>query len=152
MGTPRTRRFNRPPRVLAVALLAFGVWGVSPPWVGPWLGLGVAGVPADVEAVTHAVPGVIVLAVTVAALTWRLPLPAALASTLAGLWMSATHLPLIGQGVQGMVAMDAALFHTLPGVAVLALSVVGAVWAWRAEDRAAVQSDKALAAGRRTAR
>lgn len=134
MATPSARR--RPPKTPLAAILALAVWGAVPPWVGPLVGLDVPGVPSHIEVMTHAVPAVIAAGVAIAGLTGRLPLAAALLLVLAGLWETATHVPLVGQAVQGLVGFDAALFHSVPGFAILALAVVVAVWAWRAEAHA----------------
>lgn len=133
-----------------VALLVVTLWGATPPWSGPPLGLGVENVPVDREIVTHAVPGLIVVAVAIAGLAGWLPLPVALVAVLAGLWMTATHVPLLDQAADPNVPVswDSALFHSLPGIVILALSVVAAVWAWRAEAAAPAGGS----AGRRTAR
>jgi hypothetical protein len=143
-------RRDPPPKLLLAVLLLVCVWGVSPPWVGPWLesllepwlpwlDLGVPGVPHRIEVGTHAVPAVIAGVVAVAGLAGRLPLVSALIAVLAGLWMTATHVPLVGQARDGLVPWDAALFHSLPAFLVLGLSVAAAVWAWRADVRAEAQ-------------
>lgn len=114
--------------------LAFGVWATLPPFVGPSLA-----VARRVEIADHFVPGVIVLLVALAALVvCRRPTdPAAtpmllggLTVAMAGLWMTATHVPLVAQALRDEVAMGSAAYHTAPGVAVLALGLVwaGAYW------------------------
>lgn len=142
---PPTARRRRPPRTLLVALLAIAAWGGTPPWTGPPLGLGIPAVPLDIEILSHAVPSVVVVGAAVAGLLGRLPLPAALLAVLGGLWMTATHAPLVVQGVDGRVPMDAALFHSLPTFAVLALTVAVTVWVWRDEARTARQRSPARA-------
>lgn len=137
----------RPPKPLMAAVLIVGLWGATPPWSGPWLGWGVAGVPTDIEVVDHAVPGAILVAVAVAGLAGRLPLAAALVSVLASLWMTATHVPLLNQAAQGRVTLDSALFHSLPGLVLLPLTVAAAAWAWRADARAETQTDPRHPAG-----
>lgn len=126
----------RPPRLLMGALLAVTVWGAVPPWIGPWLGWDVANVPLHVEIVDHAVPGVVLAVIAAAGLAGRLPLVAALVAVLAGLWMTATHVPLLGQAANGRVAWDAALFHSLPGLLILGVAITAAWWAWRADASA----------------
>ena len=97
------------------------------------LGLGVD-VPAVVEVVDHVVPGVAVLAVAGYALrAGRLPLEATLVGLLAGLWMTVTHLPLLAHARHGLVAWPSALFHSLPGIALVTLLGVAAAKAWRAD-------------------
>lgn len=151
MAAGSASRRGRPPRWLMVALLAVTVWGAIPPWVGPWVGWDVQNVPLSVELVDHALPAVILAAVAVAGLAGWLPLLVALVGVLAGLWMTATHVPLLGQAADGLVGWDAALFHSLPGILLLALTVAAAVWAWRDEGRIEQQA-AAGASGRRDRR
>lgn len=47
---------------------------------------------------------------------------------LAGFWMTATHVPLVLQAMDGEVSWGAALYHTAPGLAVMA---VGGFWSAR---------------------
>ena len=123
-------------RQIAGVVLVLGVWAMIAPYVGPALGF-VVQQTALTEFVDHVVPAVPVLVVAAyAAATGRFPLPAALLALLCGFWMAGTHVPLVGQAVQGLVGFDAALFHSVPGFAILALAVVVAVWAWRAEAQA----------------
>lgn len=114
--------------------LVFGVWASLPPFVGPSLA-----VARRVEIADHFVPGVILLLVALAALvaSRRSAAPPAtpmllggLTIALSGLWMTATHVPLVAQALRDEVAMGSAAYHTAPGVAVLALGVVwaGAYW------------------------
>lgn len=147
MTSPNPRR-HRPSRSVLVVLLAMALWGATPPWTGPPLDLGIADVPFGTEVVTHAVPAAILVVITVAGLFGRLPLPSALLAVLIGLWMASTHAPLVARGLDGRVAMDAALFHSLPGFTILALSIALAVSAWRQEVHALAQQPQ----GRRSAR
>lgn len=48
--------------------------------------------------------------------------------TLAGLWATATHVPLVVQAAGGRVDWVPAIHHALPGPVVLLL---GAGWTWR---------------------
>lgn len=100
---------------------------VLPPFVGPELGTAL-----QLELIDHAVPGVVVTAAAGGLLGWpRLPQMALFAGglvvTLAGLWATATHVPLVVQ-VGGQVDWVPAIHHFLPGPVVLLL---GAGWAWR---------------------
>lgn len=130
-------RQRRPSRTLLIVLLVVTLWGATPPWTGPPLDLGIENVPYAIEILTHAVPSAILVMIAVAGLGRRLPLPAALLAVLIGLWMTATHAPLVVQGLGGRVPMDAALFHSLPGFTILGLTIAVAVGAWRNEVRAA---------------
>lgn len=93
-----------------------------------------------VEVADHVVPGAILLAVSAAMVARSrqagnggetFPLVAGMVVLLAGLWMTATHIPLVNQARRGeneVSYLDAA-WHTVPGVVVL---VLGLVWtaAW----------------------
>ena len=93
-----------------------------------------------VEVADHVIPGLVVLAVSVAVLvrarrnvleSGMLPLVAGFVIMLAGLWMTATHIPLVGQARRGenQVSYLDAGWHTVPGLVVL---VLGLLWtaAW----------------------
>ena len=49
---------------------------------------------------------------------------------LSGIWMTATHIPLVAQAGRGEVTAAAAAYHTAPGLAVLVLGIVwvGCYW------------------------
>ncbi len=116
------------PLALPIAGLAIGVWSLLPPYVGPELNTA-----TRVEIVDHVVPAVLVLAVSAGMVLLRRGFETAgflggLAVLLAGLWMTATHVPLVGQALAGQVAAGAVVFHSAPGVAVAGL---GLLWALR---------------------
>ncbi|MGH9184100.1 MAG: hypothetical protein ACRDZ9_09920 [Acidimicrobiales bacterium] len=112
-----------------MAGLVVGVWAVLPPFSGPELNTELR-----VEVADHAVPGALVLLVSLAAvaLVPRLARPASallvagLVVFLAGFWMVATHVPLVAQALGDEAPVGATVYHALPGVAV---AVLGAVWA-----------------------
>jgi len=132
---------RRPPKLLLAVTLLVALWGLSPPWSGPPLGWGVAGVHTDGELLDHVAPGLVVAGVAVAGLAGRLSLAAALAGVLASLWMAGTHVALLEQAAQDRVGHDAALFHSLPGLLLVALTVAAAAWAWRQDARAETHAD-----------
>lgn len=123
--------------MLAGAGLLVGAWALLPPYTGPALAT------ADrVEFADHVVPGVAVIAISALAFALgRRPVgenvlfPAGLGVVLAGFWMTATHLPLVLQATRGEAPWGATVYHSLPGLAVLALGVVWAL-AWRAGPEA----------------
>lgn len=93
-----------------------------------------------VEVADHVVPAVLIFGVSVAmvmrarrrvAEIGSFPLVAGFLMLLAGLWMTATHIPLVNQARRGTndVSYLDAVWHTFPGVLVL---VLGLVWttAW----------------------
>ncbi|MCA1844735.1 MAG: hypothetical protein LC792_16390 [Actinobacteria bacterium] len=107
-----------------------GVLALLPPYLGPALE------PLEIrkEVADHVVPGVVVLAISAVAL-WVAGRPAGppptalfvagLVITLAGIWMTATHVPLVAQAVrhQPQAPWPATVWHTLPGLAVDALGL-----------------------------
>ncbi|MGQ0520150.1 MAG: hypothetical protein ACT4PX_03225 [Actinomycetota bacterium] len=111
--------------------LAVGAWALAAPYVllGPDLNAS-----AKNEFADHVVPGVVMLGLSVALLVRQgrgitggaFPLLAGFGVLLAGLWMTATHLPLVSDARRGAVSYGLAAWHTLPGVVVM---VLGGVWA-----------------------
>ncbi len=130
MTSPAARAAALP--MLAGAGLLVGAWALLPPYTGPALNT------ADrVEFADHVVPGVAVIAVSVAALLLarrhgndNLSFAAGLGIVLSGFWMTTTHLPLVLQAARGEAPWGATIYHSLPGLAVLALGV-----AWAATYR-----------------
>ncbi len=86
-----------------------------------------------VEIIDHVVPGAVALVAAVAALALHLraagPAVAAGAVTLAGFWMTSTHVPLVGSALDGEVTWAATAHHGIPG---LVLLVAGGLWMRRA--------------------
>lgn len=116
---------------LPYAGLAIGLWATLAPYVLLGSDLNAS---AKNEFVDHVVPGILIIALSVAMLVRNrsatsggsFPLLAGFGVLLAGLWMTATHLPLVKDAQNDIVATDIAAWHTVPGLVVLAL---GAVWA-----------------------
>lgn len=118
-------------KLIAVLIFIFGLWGLVAPYASTAAGFHVP-VPARVEFVDHVVPGVIILGVALFAMfRGRLPLPAALAATLGGFWMTMTHLLTLRDGFQGTISVQAALIHSLPGIFILVLAGAASVKAYR---------------------
>lgn len=110
--------------VIAVELLLFGTWGLVVPYLGRSLGFAVDTRPG-VEVIDHVVPGVLVIgAALLAILGGGRSLLLALAALAAGVWMTATHIPLLRQASDGQVTWSAALWHSTPGMVILALGAV----------------------------
>lgn len=114
--------------MLAGAGLLIGAWALLPPYTGPALNTA-----ARVEFADHVVPGILVAGISVLSLLLgrrgnaeRTLFAGGLGVVLAGVWMVATHVPLVLQATRHQAPWDATLYHTAPGLAVLGL---GAVWA-----------------------
>lgn len=114
--------------MLAGAGVLLGTWALLPRYVGPALELGPRG--DQLEFVDHTVPGTIVIVLSLAALlVVRLPKAApllfgtGLVIVLAGLWMDATHLPLVLQALRDQAPWPATLHHSLPGLVILLFGI-----------------------------
>lgn len=133
--------------VLALLLAALGLLSVAVPYVGAALGLDV-NVARRLELIDHVIPGAIAAACAVAAygllrvgaaarsVTYLLSVGIAL---LAGLWITATHVPLLLEANRGTVAWGPALWHSLPGLPMLL--VAGALFLISPSDDEAPRSD-----------
>lgn len=132
----KAQEASRPAGSLRQALpyvgLAVGLWAAIAPYalLGPDLNAS-----AKNEFADHVVPGALIIALSVAmSLRARspgggggsFPLLAGFGVLLAGLWMTATHLPLVKDARNDIVATDITAWHTLPGVVVL---ILGGIWA-----------------------
>ena len=122
---------------LPVAGLVVAGWAVLPPYAGPSLVLD-----PTTAVVDHLLPALVVLAVCVVMLALRRRaaagalFAAGLLVVLAGFWMTVTHVPLVAQAARGEVSWAAAVWHSLPGLAVM---VLGAMWAVRLGKEPAAQ-------------
>jgi len=119
--------------------LFVGIWAVIAPYalLGPDLNA-----EAKTEFVDHVVPGALILILSAVTLVrarsssaedgGSFPLLAGFGILLAGLWMTATHLPLVKDAQNDHVATDIAAWHTLPGLVVLVFGGIWAAYAWSA--------------------
>lgn len=119
--------------------LLIGAWASLPPYVGPPLNTAFAAEIAD-----HQIPSLVVLACAVIVLLAPgLPRMAMLACGaavfLAGVWMTATHVPLVMQALGGQAPWPGTVFHSTPAVAVL---VLGGVWSWRYSGGSTTEPDR----------
>lgn len=113
--------------VLPVELLLFGALGMVVPYLGRPLGL-VLDVRPVAEVVDHVIPGgAVVVAAILSIVTGRRWFVVSMVVVAAGLWMTATHLPLLVQAANGDADLAAAVFHTVPGIVILALGVIASV-------------------------
>src|SRR5688500_12995647 len=133
----------QPPSALRQALpyagLVIGVWASIAPYalLGPDLNAS-----AKNEFVDHVVPGALILILSVVTLVrarsasapagGSFPLLAGFGILLAGLWMTATHLPLVKDAQNDLVATDVTAWHTIAGLVVMVLGGIWAASAWSA--------------------
>lgn len=123
------RRLALVPMLAGLGVLV-GTWALLPRYGGPRLELGPRG--DQLEFVDHVVPGAVVIVASLLSLLLarratglgRL-FGVGLAIVVAGLWMDATHLPLVLQATRNEAPWGATLHHSLPGLAVL---LVGVLW------------------------
>lgn len=123
----------------ATVLAGFAVWATAVPWLAKTLGLELA-VSTRLEVVDHVVPGVVLLA-GAALLATRGDLSPAdgmwlgvgSIAFLTGLWITATHIPLIPDAISGLAPWGTALLHLSAGPPILALGLWMLVDVWRAE-------------------
>lgn len=111
-------------------LAGIGAWTVVVPYLASALGLAVK-VPARVEFVDHVVPGVVIAAAGLYLYRLargrslsgeRYALLAAGATFLAGFWVLATHLPLVQDAAQERISWEAAIWHSISALPILALA------------------------------
>lgn len=116
--------------------LAVGVWALAAPYVllGPDLNAASKNEFAD-----HVVPGLLMIVLSAVMLGrsrsdktagTTYPLIAGFGIVLAGIWMTATHLPLVRDARNDIVDGGVAAWHTLPGLVVLAVGLVWAATFW----------------------
>ena len=113
----------------AATLAGLAFWATVAPWLAEAVGLELA-VSTRLEIVDHVVPGVIMLA-GAAGLATRGAVPGGLVwlgagaiAFLVGVWITATHVPLIPAALQGGAPWGAALLHLSTGPPIL----VSGVW------------------------
>ncbi len=117
--------------------LVVGVWAALPRFVSPDLN-----VADSKEVADHVVPALVVITLSIAAivLTRGDAVPAlfmfvaGLAICLAGLWMVATHVPLVAQALRDEpgVTWSATLWHSSAAAAVAILGLVWVAMYWDA--------------------
>jgi hypothetical protein len=128
------------PRLLPLLGLGVAVWASLPQYSGPAINTS-----ATTEIVDHIVPAVLILlASIVGILAGRRPqgpgalrLIAGMAVMLAGLWMIATHFPLVAQTMRGgpdAATWAATIYHTAPALAVFGLGLLWSTVTWAEAD------------------
>lgn len=124
-------------RLLPFVGLAVAVWASLPKYSGPTLNVEPAKEVAD-----HVVPAVLVLVASLVGIAAgrRARGPGALrfvggmAVLLAGLWMMATHLPLVAEAMRGQAPWPATIYHTSAALAVFGLGLLWATVTWSEAD------------------
>ncbi|MGI8983398.1 MAG: hypothetical protein ACR2HM_02505 [Acidimicrobiales bacterium] len=127
-------------RILPLVGLGVAVWASLPQYSGPKLS-----VDASKEVADHIIPAVLVLlASVVAILAGRRPqgpgalrLIAGMAVLLAGLWMMATHIPLLLQTMRGgddAASWAATIYHFSSSLAVFGLGLLWSTVTWAEAD------------------
>ncbi len=119
-ATPAGSR-TAPPRAVPerwwpIAGLVIGVWAALPHWVTPAINTSDRAEFAD-----HVVPSIVLITVSIVTLVvlQRSPGPSAfmfvagLVVVLAGLWMFATHVPLVAQATRDEAPWPATIYHSL---------------------------------------
>ena len=111
----------------SIALAVFGVLDAIAPYVSNAVGLPLSTLTIN-EVVDHVVPGAIVVGIAwMSLLRGRRSLAGSLVTVVAGTWMFATHVPLIVQAAQGLVPVQTALLHSVPGALVLLTALMATV-------------------------
>lgn len=113
------------------ALGVLGGWALAVPYVANAAGLELNVAPR-LEVIDHVVPGVLVVAAAAIVLALRRGDPAAYEAPvmgagaiamLAALWITTSHVPLLGDAAQGSAPVAASLVHGSAGPPVLLLSL-----------------------------
>lgn len=119
--------------VLPLLGVVVGLWGTLPRFLDSGLNTEDA-----VETVDHVIPGIVVVVVSLIALAVarRSPKPgpmlflAGLVVLLAGLFMVATHVPLVMQATRDEAPWGGTVFHTSAALAVFGLGLLWAAGYW----------------------
>jgi hypothetical protein len=120
-------------RLMPLVGLPVALWASLPQWSGPKLN-----VAAATEVADHIIPAIIVvLASIVGILAGRraqgpgaLRLIGGMFVLLAGLWMMATHLPLVAEATRDEAPWPATIYHTSAALAVFGLGLLWATVTW----------------------
>ncbi len=111
-----------------IALVGLAAWAIAVPWLGEAVGLELD-VATRLEIADHVIPGVVMLAAA-ALLAARGDPPGSTVwlgvggvAFLTGLWITATHVSLIPNALEGIAPWGPALLHLSPGPPILLLGV-----------------------------
>ena len=124
-GVERVSLRTRRPAVLAATAL----WAIAVPWAAAASGFEL-GVSTRLEVIDHVIPGLLALAgaAVLAGRSGRSPeavagVVAAAVALLAGVWITTTHVSLLGDAGDGAVSWGAALLHCSAGPPVALLGL-----------------------------
>ena len=127
-------------RLLPIVGLPIAFWATLPQWSGPAINTS-----ATAEVVDHIVPAVLVVLCSLAAIAVsRRPqgpgavrFIAGMGVLLAGLWMIATHFPLVTQTMRGgpeAASWAATIYHSASALAVFGLGLLWSTVTWSEAD------------------
>jgi hypothetical protein len=119
--------------LLPIVGLGVAVWASLPKYSGPKLN-----VEASKEVADHIIPAIVVLLASLAGIMAgrRADGPggtrfiAGMVVLLAGLWMLATHLPLVAEAMRDQAPWPATIYHTAAALAVFGLGLLWSVATW----------------------
>ena len=120
-------------KILPVVGVGIALWASLPKYSGPALNTS-----ADAEFASHVLPAVVVLlAAIVGILAGRRPqgpgarrLIAGMTVLLAGMWMLATHLPLVAQATRDEAPWPGTIYHSSSALAVFGLGLLWSTVTW----------------------
>lgn len=120
-------------RILPIVGLGIAFWASLPQWSGPKLNVEPAKEVAD-----HIIPAIVVVVASVVAILasrrakgpGALRFMAGMVVLLAGLWMLATHLPLVAEAMRDQAPWPATIYHTSSALAVFGLGLLWSTVTW----------------------
>lgn len=120
-------------RIMPLVAVGVALWASLPKYSGPALNTS-----ADAEFASHVLPTVVILlAAMVGVLAGRRPqgpgalrLIAGMTVLLAGVWMLATHLPLVAEAMSDEAPWPATIYHTSSALAVFGLGLLWSTVTW----------------------
>ncbi len=135
-------------RLLPFIGLGIAFWASLPQWSGPQLN-----VEASKEVVDHIFPAVVVALASILGIyasrrpqgPGALRFMAGMAVLLAGLWMMATHLPLVAQAMRDEAPWPATIYHNSSALAVFGLGLLWSTVTWTEageESKPAAKAEK----------
>ena len=120
-------------KIMPVVGVGIALWASLPKYSGPALNTS-----ADAEFASHVLPAVVVLLAAIVGIAagrrpqgpGALRLIAGMTVLLAGMWMLATHLPLVAQATGGEAPWPGTIYHSSSALAVFGLGLLWATVTW----------------------